>query len=543
MKRKELPLGIQGFKKIREGNYYYADKTRLIEKLVVASSTKKSKPGYYFLSRPRRFGKSLLVDTIRYLFEGKKELFEGLYIYDKWDWNQTHPVIRLSFGGTQYKKIDDIEGSVYKHLTKIEKAHKIPAYVHPEDEEPTSKGTFHFSHVISSLYEKYKKEVAILIDEYDLPLLDVLEDPKKAKEHCEYLRGLYGVLKEDHDEIHFTFVTGISMFSKVNLFSRINHLNDISVDKNFSTICGYTSHDLETVFAPEIKPYSMKKIKRWYDGYNWDPKNKSPRVFCPSSVLLLFAKDDFQNWWCDDSTPKHMYDLMKKNHITSLNIGNKHVQKSFLKTFDVENPDITILLFQLGYLTIRKPMDGYDENYLRLTFPNYEVAKSLSTAYLEHRIGSCLPANFSQHGPEILKPLRSLDASELQARISNFLSELPCNKNTGSKPPQYEWYYGDLMYALLVSHCSSITMEETTSHGRSDMVIREKNQVFVCEFKCINSDDNNPNKVSQGALQQIKDRKYGDRYRKDRVGVYAVSMVFGKKERDILIVAIEELTS
>ena len=170
-----------------------------------------------------------------------------------------------------------------------------------------------------------------------------------------------------------------------------------------------------------------------------------------------------------------MYDLMKKNHITSLNMGNKHVQKSFLQTFDVENPDITILLFQLGYLTIRKPMDGYDENYLRLTFPNYEVAKSLSTAYLEHRIGYCLPANFSQHALEILKPLRSLDASELQARIFNFLSELPCNKNTGSKPPPVRVVLRrPHMYTLLVSHCSSITMEETTSHGRSDMVIREK---------------------------------------------------------------------
>ena len=541
MERKDLPTGISGFRELRKGNYYYVDKTYHIEKLVNSPTTGKSKEGHYFLSRPRRFGKSLLVDTLEHLFAGEKQLFEGLHIYDKWDWTKTYPIIRLNFGSGEYLSRDDIELKVHQQLTRVEKKHELVTFKPRKGLNPTSIGPFHFANVIECLQEKHKKNIVVLVDEYDLPILDVLESPEQAENNCSYLRGFYGALKEHQNKIHFTFVTGISMFSKVNLFSRTNHLNDISVSGTYSTICGYTSHDLETVFAPEIKPYSMDKIRRWYDGYSWDPKNKSPRIFSPNSVLQLFSHDDFQNWWCDESTPKHMYDILKKENITSLDLANVYVEKSQLKAFSAENPDFNILLFQLGYLTICKDGGEYINKYLRLTFPNYEVAESLSQKYLEHRMGTPIPPKLAaKHGPETLRLLISLEALRLQEQLHLFLSKLPCNKNTESTLPEYEWYYGDLMFTLLVSHCSSIAMEETTSHGRSNMVLREKNQVFIFEFKCIDNHDKNPDKISREALQQIKDRKYGDKYRQGGVNVYAVSMVFGRKERNVLKVEIVE---
>lgn len=575
-----LPIGIENFTKIRKNKFYYVDKTHLIEKLTIDSQTNKKVPGYYFLSRPRRFGKSLLLDTIQCLFEGKKELFEGLHIFDKWDWSEQHPVIRITFGGGECKTLADVEAIILQNLAGIRKKYDLPADLHPDlhhgknslatkqTKNPMSffeKLSFllsmilpintHFrtknitstnismnlTTLISDLKEVTGQEVVVLIDEYDLPILEVLDDPTKARQHCSFLRGVYGTLKANQKDIHFIFITGISMFSKVDLFSKINHLDNITMSSEFSSICGYTSHDLKTVFAPEIKFHDFEKIQKWYDGYSWDIDSKSERLFCPHSVLMLFRYKNFKNWWYKACTPKYMYEIMKKNDINSLTITNRRVNSDLLESFDVANPDVNILMFQNGYLTIREITDSYGNKRHRFEYPNREVAQCLTREYHEHLMGAPLPVEFADHGPSALDVLSSLDAHRLRERLHQILAGLHYNLYSDLRYYEYESCYAGHLYTLFVSHSCYISLEEGSSHGRSDLVIGYKNQIFVLEIKCINHAGCDPERAAQKALMQIRDKKYADKHQRDGASAYGVAMIFGKKERNVLHVVIEDL--
>ena len=564
---KSLPIGIENFSHIRENNFYYVDKTHIIEKLTLDSHTQKKVPRYYFLSRPRRFGKSLLLDTIQCLFEGKKDLFKGLHIYDKWDWSEKHPVIRITFGGGGCESLADVEKIIHKHLNKTKEKYELPLNKHYDISSVNTKKNTIVDHilcflskkwlrkkisptdisieldrVITALKNKTKKKVVVLIDEYDMPILEVLQDSSKAMEHCNYLRGLYGTLKVCQENIHFILITGISMFSKVNLFSKINHLNDISMISEFSTICGYTATDLKTVFAPEMIPYDLEKVQRWYDGYTWDLRGESERVFCPYSVLQLFLEQDFGNSWYEECMPQYLYKLMKSKGIKSVNISNREVNRSILKRFDAAKPNIDTLLFQNGYLTIRAFQNNQGETKLRLVYPNLEVAQSMSREYLEHLLGGLLSEKVASSGSEIVNLLSSLDAPRLQEKLHQVLSGVHYNTFSRLRFFDYESSYAGLLYMLFVSHCSYVSMEEGSSHGRSDMVIGHNDQVFVLELKCVLSWTHNPENIAQAALRQIENRGYADKHKRAGVSVHAVAMVFGKLERNILNISLKELT-
>ena len=259
MKTKKLSLGIQDFENLRQRNCYYVDKTHIIKKLI--------DDGYcYFLSRPRRFGKSMIISTLKRLFEGKKELFKGLYIYDKWQWSQNniHPVIRLSFDSDELDTSTKIKNYVKWQLKKQAKYYQL------SDIDFSITASQVFGDVISAAHKKFDKKVVILIDEYDNPILEVLNNVEKAKDSRDCLRGIYGTIKGEEEHIQFVFITGISLFSKMNLFSRINNLVDISMLSECSTICGYTEDELKSVFAEELKNYDFEEIRKWYDGYQWD---------------------------------------------------------------------------------------------------------------------------------------------------------------------------------------------------------------------------------------------------------------------------------
>ena len=279
MKKNKIPSGIQSFRRIRQGNYYYVDKTQYIHNMIEYGHS-------YFLSRPRRFGKSLLVDTIQCLFEGKKELFEGLYIYDHWDWTQKHPVIRLSFdlGENENKKeLNEYVKSEINHLIKV---HDLGSITDKSlKSEPLRLGD-----VIRCLIQKYGNEPVLLIDEYDKPILDYLQDKTRALKYLKYLKGLYSIVKSRQNDIHFSFITGISLFSKMNLFSGINNLEDISMDSEYIHICGYTEKEIKKYFPVAVESFGIENIRKWYDGYCWDPLARGDRVFCPHSVLALFKK-------------------------------------------------------------------------------------------------------------------------------------------------------------------------------------------------------------------------------------------------------------
>ena len=255
MHRRQLPIGIQDFRTIREQDCYYVDKTPLIHRLV-------SEGRYYFLSRPRRFGKSLLVDTLQELFEGNEALFRGLDIHGQWDWSDRHPVVRLSFDG-KYDEPGDLERSILnqlaliKHDAGLDSAPSVGA-------DPERLRT-----LLHHLHRAAGRRVVVLVDEYDKPILDVLENQALAKANRDHLRGFYGIIKGSARDVRFVLVTGVSMFSKVSLFSGLNNLKDISLDPRYATLCGYTDEDLDRVFAPEFPGLDRDEIRRWYNGYSW----------------------------------------------------------------------------------------------------------------------------------------------------------------------------------------------------------------------------------------------------------------------------------
>ncbi|NGO90841.1 MAG: AAA family ATPase, partial [Halomonas sp.] len=294
--RRKLPIGIQSFEKLRKGQYYYVDKTPLIHTMAETG-------GYYFLSRPRRFGKSLLLDTLRCLFEGHETLFEGLYIHDKWDWQQQHPVLRLSFSSGVVNSRQDLDANIRYQLQQQRANLKI-------ETPPPERIADDFANLIEHAQHVHGQRVVVLIDEYDKPILDNILDADRARELREGLKNLYSVLKDADPHLHFVLLTGVSKFSKVSLFSGLNNLRDITLSSDYAAICGYTDHDVDTVFAPELPGLDREDIRRWYNGYRWGGQDVEA-VYNPFDVLLLLEERKFSPYWFESATPTFLVDLLK----------------------------------------------------------------------------------------------------------------------------------------------------------------------------------------------------------------------------------------
>ena len=284
MQRKKLPIGIQTFREIRENGHYYVDKTPLILRLI-----DQGKP--YFLSRPRRFGKSLLLDTIKELFEGNRALFEGLYAERHWDWSITNPVVRLSFGAGVLKTPEDLVASLHEQLSSLEQEHGVT--------QRFSRAVSRLADVVETLHDRTGRRVVVLVDEYDKPILDNLTEPDSARAMRDGLLDLYSVLKDADAHLHFVFMAGVSKFPRAGVFSGLNHLIDITISPEYSALCGYTEHDVDTVFAPELPGLDRERIRRWYNGYNW----RGEAVYNPFDVLLLFQEREFRPYWFETGTP------------------------------------------------------------------------------------------------------------------------------------------------------------------------------------------------------------------------------------------------
>ena len=304
MPRRRLPIGIQTFRTLRERDCYYVDKTAFVERLLDEGT-------HYFLSRPRRFGKSLFLDTLKELFEGSEELFEGLHIHAGHDWSERHPVVRLSFGGSSFTEPAQLHANVMAQLEGVAEQQGVSARYATAPER--------FAHLLRTLHERVGQRVVVLVDEYDKPILDALEEREMALANRGYLRGLYGVIKDSDAHVRFAFLTGITKFSKVNrprhfrgsflggrtgwaigeaegaaggaLFSQLNNLTDLTLDPVYSSICGYTEGDLDTVFAPELGGLDREQVRKWYNGYSWRGNEK---VYNPFDVLLLLRRREFE---------------------------------------------------------------------------------------------------------------------------------------------------------------------------------------------------------------------------------------------------------
>ena len=339
MVRRRLPIGVQTFREVREADCYYVDKTAYVERLLDEGK-------HYFLSRPRRFGKSLFLDTLKELFEGSEALFEGLYIHNRWDWSVRHPVVRLDFGSGHFREPGHLHKEVIAQLDGFEREAAVSVQY---DTTPAR-----FRHLLQALHARAGQPVAVLVDEYDKPILDALEEPEVARANRDYLHGLYAAIKTSDSHIRFTFLTGVSKFSKVSLFSGLNNLIDITLDRRYSSVCGYTEGDLETVFAAELPGLEREAIRDWYNGYSWRGEEK---VYNPYDVLLLFYRREFDAWWFETGTPAFLVETLFTRRVATVSLGETVSTGELLSAFDVDHIGTEALLFQTGYLTIQSEED------------------------------------------------------------------------------------------------------------------------------------------------------------------------------------------
>ncbi len=518
--RRRLPIGIQTFRHIRERNCYYVDKTPLIRQMIDQGS-------YYFLSRPRRFGKSLLLDTLRELFSGNEELFRGLDIHDHWDWNpeQKHPVVRLSFGGL-YNSPQALEKNIHTQLNIIERHFGL------EQGSAENSGSDRFMDVLDRLHEQSGREVVVLIDEYDKPILDVLENPEMARANRDYLRGFYGIIKDSAEHIRFVFITGVSMFSNVNLFSGLNNLKNISLDARYSTICGYTDNDLDTVFAPELFELDREEIKRWYNGYSWSGDEK---VYNPFDVLLLFDSREYEPHWFRTGTPTFLYRELVKNKISPMELEHRTADRELVSTFDVESYNIDALLFQTGYLTIvGKEQTGGLTEY-RLGYPNYEVELSLNRGLLRYVTGI---DQITKQGMGLLRLLAEQDFAGFAEEFRAYLSGIPHPWHDSANLSHYESWYASLLYMNFRAIGVDLRVEESSSRGRSDMVLIHAGQVFIMELKVVEDESGKEAALDQ-AMAQIRDKGYSEKYRNQGKPIHHIALAFGRTERNLLGIRVE----
>ena len=522
MHKLKLPIGSASFMNLRNRNCYYVDKTPHIEKLI-------DRGEYYFLSRPRRFGKSLLVSTLKELFEGNEKLFRGLHIHDRWDWTVSNPVVRLSFDAN-YSEPSGLEIHMASQLSALEEDAGI------ESLTTDIPGDVRFQNLVRKLNRKTGKQVVILVDEYDKPILDVLENKEQAEANCDYLHGVYGIIKGCADEVRFIFVTGISMYSKVSLFSGLNNLEDISLDPRYATICGYTDTDIDTVFAPELKGLDRDEIRHWYNGYSWLGEEK---VYNPFDVLLLFSKRLFKPYWYETGTPGYLYKMLAKGEINPLNLENLEMPERELASFDLEAVSVNALLFQCGYLTIVSHETQSDGINYTLYYPNHEVRQSLNQQLL-----SAVSGNFAKakkRAKSMARFLAANDFEEFKAELSSFFSSIPNEWYARNPMQRYEGFYASMAYACFTAIGVDVKGEESTSLGRSDLVVEHAGEVFVMEFK-VAKQPKEQDKVeaeAADAIAQIRENDYAGKYRHRRGKIHLLGVVFNGAKHNVAMIRAE----
>ena len=512
--RKKLPIGIQTFAKIREDNYYYVDKTAQVLRLIDEGS-------HYFLSRPRRFGKSLLIDTIAELFAGNEPLFRGLLCHDQWDWSKKYPVIRISFGGGVLHSRAALDAKIREQLNINEAALGVTCT------QPTEQGCF--GELIRSACAQAGQRAVVLVDEYDKPILDNITDPAIAREMRDGLRNLYSVIKDSDAHIKFAMLTGVSKFSKVSLFSGLNNLNDITVDPRFSALCGYTDADVDTVFAPELEGLDRAEIRRWYNGYNWTGES----VYNPFDLLLLFQKRVFRPYWFETGTPTFLIDLLTQRHTFTPNLSRIVASDSLLSTFDVDQMTPEALLFQTGYLTIDSVWRIPGRQEFTLKYPNLEVQSSLNDSLLQ-----ALSGNPALPGPFIGQLYRLLEVNDfegMKALFTAFYESIPYEWFTHNPIAQYEGYYASVFYSYFAALGLDIVTEKSSNAGRLDMVLRFNQNVYIFEFKVVELTPDGR------ALQQIKDKGYAKPYLALGQPIHLIGVEFSKASRSVVGFEVELL--
>lgn len=508
---KKLSIGIQTFSELIEDNYIYVDKTRIIYEMITSGK-------YYFLSRPRRFGKSLLVSTLADIFSGKKELFNNLAINSlPYDWKK-HPVIMISFAGISSKTPELLENGIKLCLQRIAHEYNIAL---PEN--------FSSGQMLQELVMQLStiNRVVLLIDEYDYSILKHIHDEQSAYEIREILKDFYSVIKDLDKYFKFCFLTGVSKFSQTSIFSGLNNLNDISLDRKFNTLLGYTYNEIITYFQSYIEEAAhynkcsieqlLSQITKWYDGYLFTTDQNATKIYNPYSVLLFFSKQNFSNYWFSTGTPTFLINLIKNVNYSIQDFEQVQATSSELGAFEIENISLKTLLFQTGYLTLssKSTVNG---NYV-LTYPNKETVDSLFEyifASMTQKDGTYLNTTVAN----MLEALKEINFIKLYDTLTHFFAGIPYTITINQ-----EKYYQSLFYVLFKIAGADIIVESPTNIGRIDTVIKTEKSCFIIEMKI--------NSTADAALQQIKKKKYYQAYTSDHKNIMLVGISFDTKTKNI----------
>ena len=500
---KRLPIGIQTFSKIVEGDYLYVDKSKYIYDLLARGSA-------YFLSRPRRFGKSLLLSTLKEIFEGKRERFKGLWLYGAdYVWEK-YPIVKIDFSKKNAEDAKDLKRFILNQLHAIAEKYGILLERDQYDEA--------FDELLAKLGAINR--VVVLIDEYDKPIIDNIENKKLAIEFREILRGFYAIIKACDEYIRFVLLTGVSKFSKAGIFSGLNSLHDISMDERYSALLGITPQELEDNFADRMKQLAKteaigidklnKKIMEWYDGFCFS--RNCQRVLNPFSMLLLFDNVRFGNYWFETATPSYLIKLIKGKDFDLTGLDGVTISESTFNSYDVENPKIVPILYQTGYLTIAEYHKERTE--YTLTYPNFEVQNAM-TEWLTEAYSFVERELVRGHVWELIDSLKARNFEVFFHTLRLFFAQIPYDLQINR-----EKYYQTVFYLIFSLIGLKIEAEVKTNVGRIDAVIL-CGDIFIFEFKLDGNED--------AALTQIKERRYFEKYRGRNGTIYLIGAAFSDR--------------
>ncbi len=501
-----LPLGLQDFRGVIEGGYKYIDKTMYLHRMATAGK-------YYFLSRPRRFGKSLTVSTLNELYKGSRELFKGLWIEDKWDWSRKHPVIRLSFKDINFEQ-RGLEEPLSERITEIGRNNQIQLVAKSARDR--------MRELIIAL--SGPRKVVVLIDEYDAPIVHYLGvNVDKSIENRECLRAFYSVLKEMDEYLELVFLTGVSKFSKTGIFSGLNNLTDLTMHPQFATMLGYTQEELEHYFSDAITATALKmkftreelleELRIWYNGYRFE--EDADRVYNPVSVNNFFSIGKFQNFWFATGTPTFLVNILKREGIYQLHLDN--ISALDFDSFDLDDIRPYGLLYQTGYLTIQS-RDEY--GLYSLDYPNREVKDSMLT-YLMEAFGGVSKSEGVGTATAMAKAFMTDDIDGVMRALQSIFSRIPYQLH--DKNP--EKFYHAAIHLLFTYMGLRVRSEVCTSDGRVDSMVETPTRFYILEFKLDRS--------AEEALEQIKQKKYYRSAWESGKPVTCVGVNFSSETRNI----------
>lgn len=513
----KYPIGIQNFKDIRMGGYVYVDKTALIYKLADLGK-------YYFLSRPRRFGKSLLISTLEAYFQGKKELFGGLALERlETEW-KSYPVLHLDLNVDKYSTPDNLDQVLNEALAQWEKV-----YGSNPNEATLS---LRFKGIIRRAFEQTGKQVVVLVDEYDKPLLSTIDCKELHDAYRSTLKAFFGVLKSQDPYIRFAFLTGVSRFSHVSIFSDLNNLQDISLIPDYADICGISEKELHEYFEESLQELASangmtyeqvcEKLRGQYDGYHFYPN--SVGIYNPFSLLNTFQYKLFQDYWFRTGTPTFLVKLLQQNDYDLKALKGLYVDDSALQSVDEDYADPIPVLFQTGYLTF----SGYDlEMGYRLDFPNQEVERGFFNFLLPYYT-SVLKSGVKSYLNKLTAAVRQGKPNDLLRTLQTMLAGKPYMLAGGDK----EVHFQNTLYLIFTMLGYNVQVEQATSQGRMDVTIQTPDYVYIFELKL--------DKSAEEALQQIKNSQYARPFQTDSRKVFLIGANFSSATRTVEKWMVEE---